>query len=90
MSSKKQVKEKGKGRWSPVKGSTQSREPPPLPPLVSDRCSQLEREREEGEPRAHMAAWGLLLVSSQPQHHLSIIQASDKKALTPVHAGVAV
>ncbi|XP_074194825.1 tyrosine-protein kinase Blk [Rhinolophus sinicus] len=34
VSSKKQVKEKGKGRWSPVKVSTQSREPPPLPPLV--------------------------------------------------------
>ncbi|XP_016065797.1 PREDICTED: tyrosine-protein kinase Blk [Miniopterus natalensis] len=34
VSSKKQVKEKSKGQWSPVKVSTQSREPPPLPPLV--------------------------------------------------------
>nr|KAF6479163.1 BLK proto-oncogene, Src family tyrosine kinase [Molossus molossus] len=34
VSSKKQVKEKGRGQWSPVKVSTQSREPPPLPPLV--------------------------------------------------------
>ncbi|XP_045058432.1 tyrosine-protein kinase Blk isoform X3 [Desmodus rotundus] len=34
VSSKKQVKEKGKGHWSPVKDSAQSREPPPLPPLV--------------------------------------------------------
>ncbi|XP_036898069.1 tyrosine-protein kinase Blk [Sturnira hondurensis] len=34
VSSKKQVKEKGKGPWSPVKDSTQSREAPPLPPLV--------------------------------------------------------
>ncbi|XP_045687059.1 tyrosine-protein kinase Blk isoform X4 [Phyllostomus hastatus] len=34
VSSKKQVKEKGKGQWSPVKDSTQSREAPPLPPLV--------------------------------------------------------
>ena len=49
VSSKKQVKEKGKGHWSPVKDSAQSREPPPLPPLVSDRSSQLEREGEEGE-----------------------------------------
>uniref|UniRef100_A0A673UE19 Tyrosine-protein kinase Blk n=1 Tax=Suricata suricatta TaxID=37032 RepID=A0A673UE19_SURSU len=34
VSSKKQMKQKGKGRWSPVKVSTQSRDPPPLPPLV--------------------------------------------------------
>ncbi|XP_054431903.1 tyrosine-protein kinase Blk [Pteronotus mesoamericanus] len=34
VSSKKQIKEKGKGQWSSVKDSTQSREPPPLPPLV--------------------------------------------------------
>ncbi|XP_023608841.1 tyrosine-protein kinase Blk [Myotis lucifugus] len=34
VSSKKQVKEKSKGQWSPVKVSAHSREPPPLPPLV--------------------------------------------------------
>ncbi|ELK17538.1 tyrosine-protein kinase Blk [Pteropus alecto] len=34
VSSKKQVKEKSKGRWSPVKVSTSNREPPPLPPLI--------------------------------------------------------
>ncbi|XP_049722390.1 tyrosine-protein kinase Blk isoform X3 [Elephas maximus indicus] len=34
VSSKKQVKEKDKGRWSPVRISTQSKAPPPLPPLV--------------------------------------------------------
>lgn len=34
VSSKKQVKEKGNSRWSPVKVSTQSKQPPPLPPLV--------------------------------------------------------
>ncbi|XP_046511668.1 tyrosine-protein kinase Blk isoform X1 [Equus quagga] len=34
VSSKKQVKEKEKGQWSPVKVSTQSKDPPPLPPLV--------------------------------------------------------
>nr|XP_030735048.1 tyrosine-protein kinase Blk isoform X2 [Globicephala melas] len=34
VSSKRQVKEKGKGRWSPVKASTQGKEAPPLPPLV--------------------------------------------------------
>uniref|UniRef100_A0A8C0NL77 Tyrosine-protein kinase n=1 Tax=Canis lupus familiaris TaxID=9615 RepID=A0A8C0NL77_CANLF len=33
-SSKKQVKEKEKGQWSPVKVSTQSKDPPPLPPLI--------------------------------------------------------
>eukprot|EP00069_Balaena_mysticetus_P004467 bmy_17301T0 len=42
VSSKRQVKEKGKGRWSPVKASTQGKEAPPLPPLVSDCCAQLE------------------------------------------------
>ncbi|XP_021573945.1 tyrosine-protein kinase Blk [Carlito syrichta] len=34
VSSKKQVKDRGKGRWSPVKTSAQSKVPPPLPPLV--------------------------------------------------------
>uniref|UniRef100_A0A8D1WPG2 Tyrosine-protein kinase n=1 Tax=Sus scrofa TaxID=9823 RepID=A0A8D1WPG2_PIG len=34
VSSKRQVKEKGKDGWSPVKASTYSKEPPPLPPLV--------------------------------------------------------
>ncbi|XP_026943747.1 tyrosine-protein kinase Blk isoform X2 [Sagmatias obliquidens] len=34
VSSKRQVKEKGKGRWSPEKASTQGKEAPPLPPLV--------------------------------------------------------
>nr|XP_023406728.1 tyrosine-protein kinase Blk isoform X4 [Loxodonta africana] len=34
VSSKKQVKEKDKGRWSPLRISTQSKAPPPLPPLV--------------------------------------------------------
>ncbi|XP_066109514.1 tyrosine-protein kinase Blk [Saccopteryx bilineata] len=34
VSSKKQTKEKGQSQWSPVKVSSQSREPPPLPPLV--------------------------------------------------------
>ncbi|KAM5233739.1 tyrosine-protein kinase Blk isoform 2-T2 [Hipposideros larvatus] len=34
VSSKKQVKEKGNSRWSPVKVSTQGKQPPPLPPLV--------------------------------------------------------
>ncbi|XP_059033307.1 tyrosine-protein kinase Blk isoform X2 [Mustela lutreola] len=34
VSSKKQVKEKSKARWSPVKVNTQSKDPPPLPPLV--------------------------------------------------------
>nr|XP_055156111.1 tyrosine-protein kinase Blk [Nyctereutes procyonoides] len=34
VSSKKQVKEKEKGQWSPVKVSTQSKDPPPLPPLI--------------------------------------------------------
>ncbi|KAF3818463.1 hypothetical protein GH733_011880 [Mirounga leonina] len=33
VSSKKQVKEKSKGQWSPMKVSTQSKDPPPLPPL---------------------------------------------------------
>ncbi|KAB0400648.1 hypothetical protein E2I00_018575 [Balaenoptera physalus] len=42
VSSKRQVKEKGKGRWSPVKAGTQGKEAPPLPPLVSDCCAQLE------------------------------------------------
>lgn len=66
VSSKKQVKEKGKGHWSPVKVSTQSKDPPPLPPLVSDGYSQLGREGEEEEQRARAAPSGLLLVSSQP------------------------
>lgn len=70
VSSKKQVKEKSKGRWSPVKVGTSNREPPPLPPLVSDRSSQLEREGQEREHRTCAAPWGQLLVSSQPQHHL--------------------
>ncbi|XP_059228147.1 tyrosine-protein kinase Blk isoform X3 [Mustela nigripes] len=34
VSSKKQVTEKSKARWSPVKVNTQSKDPPPLPPLV--------------------------------------------------------
>nr|XP_012608416.1 tyrosine-protein kinase Blk isoform X1 [Microcebus murinus]XP_012608417.1 tyrosine-protein kinase Blk isoform X1 [Microcebus murinus]XP_012608418.1 tyrosine-protein kinase Blk isoform X1 [Microcebus murinus]XP_012608419.1 tyrosine-protein kinase Blk isoform X1 [Microcebus murinus]XP_012608420.1 tyrosine-protein kinase Blk isoform X1 [Microcebus murinus] len=34
VSSKKQVKEKGKGRWSPLKVNAQGKTPPPLPPLV--------------------------------------------------------
>ncbi|XP_044795633.1 tyrosine-protein kinase Blk isoform X1 [Bubalus kerabau] len=34
VSSKRQVKEKGRSGWSPVKTSTQSKEPPPLPSLV--------------------------------------------------------
>ncbi|XP_059782191.1 tyrosine-protein kinase Blk isoform X2 [Balaenoptera ricei] len=34
VSSKRQVKEKGKGRWSPVKAGTQGKEAPPLPPLI--------------------------------------------------------
>lgn len=67
VSSKKQVKEKGKGQWSPVKDSTQSREAPPLPPLVSDRRSHLERE--EGEHGAWGAPRAVLLVPSQPRRH---------------------
>ena len=43
VSSKRQVKEKGRSGWSPVKTSTQSKEPPPLPSLVSDLGAQLER-----------------------------------------------
>ncbi|XP_006864389.1 PREDICTED: tyrosine-protein kinase Blk [Chrysochloris asiatica] len=34
VSSKKQVKEKTKDSWSPMKDSTQSKVPPPLPPLL--------------------------------------------------------
>ncbi|XP_007517292.2 tyrosine-protein kinase Blk [Erinaceus europaeus] len=34
VSSKKMAKGKGKDQWSPVKLCTQSKEPPPLPPLV--------------------------------------------------------
>lgn len=78
VSSKKQVKEKRKGQWSPVKVSTHSREPPPLPPLVSDHFSQLEREGEEGEHRARVASWGLFLVSSKSQCLLLITQGSHK------------
>lgn len=48
VSSKRQVKEKGKDGWSPVKASTYSKEPPPLPPLVSDYCVQLEGRRRGG------------------------------------------
>ena len=70
VSSKKQVKEKNKARWNPVKVSTQSKDPPPLPPLVSDGCSQLEREGEEEEQRARVAPWSLLLVSNLCQGHL--------------------
>lgn len=58
VSSKKQVKEKSKDQWSPMKASTHSREPPPLPPLVSDRFSQLEGDGEEGEHRARVAPLG--------------------------------
>ncbi|XP_074240265.1 tyrosine-protein kinase Blk isoform X1 [Saimiri boliviensis] len=34
VSSKMQVKEKDKGRWSPLKANAQDKAPPPLPPLV--------------------------------------------------------
>ena len=69
VSSKRQVKEQGKGKWSPVKAGTQGKEAPPLPPLVSDCCAPLEGV---GEVRTETprAARGLLLVSSQHQRHL--------------------
>ena len=96
MSSKKQVKEKGKGLWSPVKVSTQSQDPPPLPPLVSDGCSQLGREGEEEEQGARAAPWGLLLVSSQPRATSREFRAlTNRPPVTatktghPPHAGVA-
>lgn len=69
VSSKKQVKEKEKGQWSPVKVNTQSKDPPPLPPLVSE-LSPAGEGRGGEKHRARVAPWGLLLVSSQPQHHL--------------------
>ncbi|OWK01251.1 BLK [Cervus elaphus hippelaphus] len=34
VSSKRQVKEKGRSGWSPVKTNAPGKEPPPLPPLV--------------------------------------------------------
>ncbi|KAK2093946.1 hypothetical protein P7K49_027684 [Saguinus oedipus] len=34
VSSKRQVNEKDKGQWSPLKASAQDKAPPPLPPLV--------------------------------------------------------
>lgn len=67
VSSKKQVKEKGKGRWSPVKVSTQSKDPPPLPPLVSDGCSQLGREGEEENEGGSLGAAASL---QSAQRHL--------------------
>lgn len=78
VSSKKQVKEKGRGQWSPVKVSTQSREPPPLPPLVSDRCSQLEKEGEEGDAEHVWFPGGVLAVSRQPRCHLLKTQGSHR------------
>lgn len=69
VSSKRQVKEKGRSGWSPVKTSTQSKEPPPLPSLVSDLGAQLERVGD-GSTEPTCVAPGLLPVSSQGQHHL--------------------
>ena len=86
MSSKRQVKEKGRSGWSPVKTSAPSKEPPPLPPLVSDLGAQLERVGDRStEPTC--AAPGLLPASSQGQHHLEIIQGSDKQAPSHGHRG---
>ncbi|CAD7686968.1 unnamed protein product [Nyctereutes procyonoides] len=67
VSSKKQVKEKEKGQWSPVKVSTQSKDPPPLPPLVSDCRSQLEREGEEEEQRTCLSYLLFLIPAGESQ-----------------------
>ena len=69
VSSKRQVKEKGKDGWSPVKASTYSKEPPPLPPLVSDYCVQLEGRRRRGH-RAPARLPQLPLASTRSQCHL--------------------
>lgn len=72
VSSKRQVKEKGKGRWSPEKASTQGKEAPPLPPLVSDCCAQLEGwERGTRSSPAR-------LVCSQHQRHLWTTRGTNK------------